>query len=296
MKNLRIAMVQANFPHTNSVAENIDIMEGWVQRAVGEEADLVMFGELSVSGYLLDSSDLVDAGVGPVLHYRRAEAVPGPAVRRLEAIAQRQRVFIAGGMGDLEAGVVYNSYFLVGPEGYVGKQRKTHMPPVEYPYYGVGSQFQVFDIGVCRVGICICFDNWFPETSRILALRGAEVILAPFMWKIASDVSQAEKQLAVDQRRKKHMKIFPARALDNAVYVLVLDHVGKETESFELPGVSTAFGPEGDIVARTEPFVEQMLVVELKERELEKARTFAQHNTLQFRRPEIYSELITQVP
>ena len=88
------------------------------------------------------------------------------------------------------------------------------------------------------------------------------------------------------------MKIFPARALDNAVYMMVLDHVGMEADGFELPGVSTAFSPAGDVIAQSSPFVEEMIVVEIKERELEKARTFAQHNTLQFRRPQIYSELV----
>ena len=296
MKDFRLAMVQACFPQKNSPDENIDIMERWIRRSSDEKADLVMFGELSVSGYLLDSSHLVDPGVGPVMHYRRAESVPGPATHRLAALAQKHGVFIAAGMADTEAGVVYNSYFLVGPGGYVGKQRKTHMPAVEYPYYGVGSEFHVFNIGICRIGISICFDNWFPETSRTLALKGAEVILAPFMWKIPSDVSKAEKDLAVERRRNKHMKIFPARAMDNGVYVMVLDHVGLEADNFELPGVSTAFSPTGDVLAQSNPYVEEMVLVELKEHELERARTVAHHNKLQYRRPAIYSELVKQVP
>ena len=295
MKDFRLAMVQACFPQKNSPDENIDIMERWIRRSSDEKADLVMFGELSVSGYLLDSSHLVDPGVGPVMHYRRAESVPGPATHRLAALAQKHGVFIAAGMADTEAGVVYNSYFLVGPGGYVGKQRKTHMPSVEYPYYGVASQFQVFDIGICKIGISICFDNWFPETSRILALKGAEVVLAPFMWRIPSG-SDTEKRLAAQQRRNRQMKVFPARALDNAMYVIVLDHVGVEAEGFELPGVSTAFSPAGDVIAQSEPLAEEMRIVELQERLLEKARTFAQHNTLQFRRPEIYAQLTKPVP
>lgn len=296
MQNFTLAMVQAHFPQKNNANENIDIMEEWVQTATRAKADLVMFGELSISGYLLDSSHLVDPGEGSVVHYRRAEEVPGPAANRLTEIAREHGVFIAAGIADIQAGVVYNSYFLVGPEGYLGKQRKTHMPAVEYPYYGVGSEFHVFDIGICRIGISICFDNWFPETSRTLALKGAEVILAPFMWKIPSDVSKAEKDLAVERRRNKHMKIFPARAMDNGVYVMVLDHVGLEADNFELPGVSTAFSPTGDVLAQSNPYVEEMVLVELKEHELERARTVAHHNKLQYRRPAIYSELVKQVP
>ena len=295
MKDFRLAIVQATFPQANSVAENMDIIEMWVARAAGQKADLVAFGELCISGYLLDTSGLAGPETGPVMHYRRAEEVPGLAAARLAELARTHGVFIGAGMADIEAGVVYNSYFLAGPQGYVGKQRKTHMPPVEYSYYGVASTYQVFDIGPCRVGISICFDNWFPETSRILALRGAEVVLSPFMWIVPPGSAGREKQKAAERRREKHMKIFPARALDNAMYFMVVDHVGVEADGFEFPGVSMAFGPGGDVIAESKPFEEQIVVVEFKASELEKSRTYAQHNTLQFRRPEIYSELTRPV-
>ena len=292
MQDFRIATVQATFAQANTVDDSVAIVETWVARAAAEKADLVVFGELCLSGYLLDSSHL-DAGNGrPVVHYRRAEEVPGPAVRKLERIARRHGVFVGAGMADIEAGVVYNSYFLVGPEGYVGKQRKTHVPPVEYPYYGAASAYHVFDIGLCRIGVSICFDNWFPETSRILALMGADMVIAPFMWIVPPGSSETEKQQAAERRRDKHMKIFPARALDNAMYFVVVDHVGVEAEDFELPGVSMAFGPNGDVIAQSRPFTEEMVLVDVKKSELERSRTYGQHNTLRYRRPKIYSRLV----
>ena len=109
MQNFTLAMVQANFPQKNNANENIDIMEEWVQTATRAKADLVMFGELSISGYLLDSSHLVDPGEGSVVHYRRAEEVPGSAANRLTEIAREHGVVIAAGIADIQAGVVYNS-------------------------------------------------------------------------------------------------------------------------------------------------------------------------------------------
>jgi predicted amidohydrolase len=296
MRDFRIAMMQLNFPQRNSVDENIEKMEKWVHIAADKGADLVMFGELSVSGYLLNTSGMRSLSSGSSEHYRRAEAIPGLAVQRLEAIAKEHSLFIAAGMGDLQAGVVYNAYFIVGPDGYVGKQRKLHMPTPEYPYYGVGSECRVFDIGLCKIGVSICFDNWFPETSRLLVIKGAEVMLSPWMWIIPSNVSPEKKREAIEARRKSLKKFFPARALDNAMYVMVLDHVGLEAENFEFPGVSMAIDPIGDIIAESNPSVEEMVVVDLKESQIEKYRTYGHHYTLKFRRPEIYGELAKMVP
>jgi len=296
MKDFRIAMMQLTFPQRNSVDENIEKMGKWVHIAADKGADLVMFGELSVSGYLLNTSGMRSPDSGSSEHYRRAEAIPGLAVQKLEAIAKEYRLFIAAGMADIQAGVVYNSYFIVGLDGYVGKQRKLHMPMPEYPYYGVGSECRVFDIGLCKIGVSICFDNWFPETSRLLAINGAEVMLSPWMWIIPSNVSPEKRLEAIEARRRSLRKFFPARALDNAMYVMVLDHVGLEAENFEFPGVSMAIDPIGDTIAESNPSVEEMVVVDLKESQIEKYRTYGHHYTLKFRRPEIYGELAEMVP
>ncbi len=293
MRDFRAALMQLTFPQANSVDENVDKMALWVARAADAGADLVMFGELSVSGYLLDSSALTGAAT---VHYRRAEAIPGPAVERLAELARAHNLYIMAGMGDRQAGVIYNAGFIVGPEGYLGKQHKLHMPVPEYPYYGVGSEFRVFDLPFATVGISICFDNWFPETSRVLALQGAEVLLAPWMWTIPHDAPEEERQRALSRRRETHIRMFAARAMDNAMYVLVLDHVGLEAEGFELPGVSMAFDPFGVLIEESQPLIEQMLLVDLKGSEIEKYRTYGHHYTLKYRRPEIYRELTRQMP
>lgn len=291
MKDFRVAMMQLTFPQADGVDERIRQIDRWTRAAAEEGADLVWFGELCVTSYLLDSSGLTETGTGAAEHYRRAEAVPGPATQRLVDVAREYGVYLVAGIGDLQAGVVYNAAAVVGPGGYIGKQRKLHMPVAEYRYYGTGSRFEVFDIGLCKLGISICYDNWFPETSRVLAIKGAEVLLSPWMWIVPHNAPEDERHRAVERRRETHIRMFAARAMDNAMYVLVLDHVGLEAENFEFPGVSLAFDPFGKLVAETEPFVEQMLLVDVKAAEVEKYRTYGHLYTLAYRRPEIYGAL-----
>ena len=295
MKDFRLAMAQGCFPQANSVDQNLHVMDGLMRTAADDGAQVVVFGELCMSGYLLDTTGLTGPAEGSSEHYRRAEEIPGPATRILEEMARSYGLFAAAGMSDIEAGVVYNAFLIVGPNGYIGKQRKLHMPPVEYRYYGTGSEASVFDIGLCKLGMCICFDNWFPEVPRMLALQGAEIMLSPWMWRIPSEATVEEKRSAADQRRQRHKRFFPSRALDNAMYVIVVDHVGEEADGFEMPGVSMAIDPAGVVIAETTPLEEQALTVEIKASEIEKSRTYGHQYTLQFRRPEIYSRLTERV-
>jgi len=91
-------------------------------------------------------------------------------------------------------------------------------------------------------------------------------------------------------------RFFATRALDNAMYVMVLDHVGMEADDFEMPGVSIAFSPYGDVIGEAERFAEDLLLVDLKESEIEKYRTYGHHFNLQYRRPETYGELAEMAP
>jgi predicted amidohydrolase len=86
---------------------------------------------------------------------------------------------VCAGLAERDRDVVYDTQVLVGPDGYGGSQRKLHMSRDEGLYYGSGQDINVFDIGKCKVGIGICNDNEFPEVTRILALRGTEVLLMP---------------------------------------------------------------------------------------------------------------------
>lgn len=153
----------------------------------------------------------------------------------------------------------------------------------------------MFDIGKCKVGINICMDNWFPETTRILALQGAEVILMPFSWPSDWEAhwdGTTEERAVLRARREQILKVFPARALDNGVFLVMVDHVGREAEDVAWhPGVSMIFDPNGDVVAETRGLEEEILLAELDSEKLEKWRKDP-HFPLTMRRPEIYHRLI----
>src|SRR3954454_11515 len=143
-------------------------IEGWCRKARGEGAELVLFPELVIHGHCTPNT------------WELAEPVPdGPSVRKLEEIAARLGLVLCAGLSEKERDIVYNTQVLVGPHGYIGKQRKLHLSRDEVGFYKGGREIVVFDIGKCKVGTVICYDNWFPEIPRILALRGADVILMP---------------------------------------------------------------------------------------------------------------------
>ena len=167
MRTMRVAAVSMN-GFLGEPERILKAIDHWCEQAVAEKAELVLFPELVIHGHCTPNT------------WTLAEPVPdGPSVAALVNIAKRHRVVLCAGMSEKERDIVYNTQVLVGPDGYIGKQRKLHLSRDEGFYYKGGRDINVFDIGPCKVGIVICYDNQFPEISRVLALRGAEVMLMP---------------------------------------------------------------------------------------------------------------------
>jgi predicted amidohydrolase len=139
--------------------------------AADEEAELVVFPELGVSGYVRDE-----------VAWKLAEPVPGPSTEAVVAVAAEFGVTICFGLLEREADIVYNTQVLVNATGMIGKQRKIHMPGPEHLYWRGGFEVEVFDIGKARVGIMICYDSLFPEMARTLFFKGAEILIMPFAY------------------------------------------------------------------------------------------------------------------
>src|SRR5437762_854901 len=146
----------------------LNAIAGWCERAAAEGAELVLFPELVVHGHCTPNT------------WELAESVPdGPTVQRLIELAARYGMFLSVGLSEKERDLVYNTQVLVGPQGYLGKQRKLHLSRDEVMFYKGGREIALFDLGKCRVGTVICYDNWLPEVPRIVALKGADLILMP---------------------------------------------------------------------------------------------------------------------
>jgi len=271
------------------VLRNID---SWCQRAAAERAELVLFPELAVHGHCTPNT------------WELAEAVPdGPSVARLVEIAKRQRLVLCAGLSEKERDIVYNTQVLVGPDGFIGKQRKLHLSRDEVFLYKGGREIPVFDVGPCRVGMVICYDNQFPEIARVLALRGAEVILMPHAGRFKLWDDNPESEAAARRYSHQFLEKYALRARENACFAILADQAGRAgtvdlwpPDSENQPhhaGAALIWGPDGELLASTqkERVREEMIVATLDARQMARERSLANY-MLRTRRPELFAELL----
>src|SRR5215831_11896313 len=291
MQTTRVAAVSMN-GFLGEAERVLNAVAGWCERAAAEKAEFVLFPELVVHGHCTPYT------------WELAEPVPdGPSVRRLIQLARQFRLVLCVGLSEKERDIVYNTQVLVGPEGYIGKQRKLHLSRDEGFYYKGGRDLNVFDIGPCKVGIVICYDNQFPEVARVLALRGADVICMPHAarFKVWDDTPQSE---AAARRRSHHFfEKYALRARENACFAVLTDQVGRAgyvdawpRDSENQPhhaGAALIWSPDGELIAATqeERIREERIVATLDAALLGRERALANY-MLRTRRPELFQELV----
>jgi predicted amidohydrolase len=291
MQTIRVAAVSMNgfLGEPERVLTNI---AGWCERAQAEKAELVMFPELVIHGHCTPNT------------WELAEPVPdGPSVAKLVQMARHYRVFLSAGLSEKERDIVYNTQVLVGPDGYIGKQRKLHLSRDEVLFYKGGKEITVFDIGKCKVGTVICYDNQFPEIARILALRGADVILMPHAgrFKVWEDTPEAES--AARRRTFQFVQSYALRARENACFNVFADQAGRAGYVAGYPrdhdnqphhaGGALIWGPDGELLCSTqqERIRDEMVVATLDAALVARERSLPNY-TLRTRRPELFGELV----
>ncbi|MBI2907952.1 MAG: carbon-nitrogen hydrolase family protein [Chloroflexi bacterium] len=186
---------------------NVAKMLAALRTAAGQGAQLIVFPEAALTGYCFTS---LEEAV-PL-----TETVPGPGTQRLAAACGELGVYAVFGLLEKDGDRYYNAVALLGPEGFVGKYRKIHLP-----YLGIdrfldwGDQPpEVFQTGIGRIGINICYDVTFPETARVMALQGAEIVALSTNWP--------------EGRENAAKYLINARALENRVNYIAVDRVGQE--------------------------------------------------------------------
>lgn len=294
MQSIRVAAVSMNSPfgQTEKVLEEVN---AWCNKAADQGAELVLFPELLLHGHCTPNT------------WELAEAVPaGPSIKRLIEVAQRYRLFLCVGLSEKEGSLVFNTQVLIGPAGYIGKQRKLHMSRDEILFYKEGRELPVYDIGKCKVGMIICYDNQFPEPARILALRGADLLLMPHaarieMWDDTPESMAAARKATYDKFSSNYLM----RAQENACFVVLADQVGRAgyvdmyPKDSELQphhaGSAMIFSPCGALLkaAQHEEIREEMIICDLEAKRLHHQRSMANY-TLKTRRPELYGELVKE--
>jgi len=279
------------------VEHNLDTHRRLVAEAAGAGCDLVVFPECSVTGH--NGSPEVTRG---------AEPHDGPIFRVLAASAKEHGVVVGYGFCELYRGTHYNTYALVGPDGLLGLQRKVHASDDEFFRFRQAYEWNVLDLGFARAGVAICHDSDFFESWRILALRGAEVILLPHANRTmpagggeltfdgrgqrVSEEALLQAQAELVAERPDPPRLHDVLARDNGVYAVFSDQVGFDGHSTHVGG-AYVLGPDGSLLARSEPGCgDGWVAADLDPVPLERAREnpwFA----LRKRRPEAYDDLVT---
>ncbi len=243
----RVSGIQTHVTFADTAA-NLARMLEWLGRDEVANSDLIVFPECMLSGYCFSS--LEEA-------WPHAQSIPGPATDAIQAWCERSGKFVAFGMLEQGAdGKLYNSCPLVGPHGVVDCYRKIHLPFLGVDRFTTPGQepYRAFDADGMKVGVHICYDGSFPESSRCLALEGADLLILPTNWPPGADT---------------FAKYLPnARALENNVFFVSVNRVGTE-RGFRFIGHSRFCDPNGNPMADASHEEECVLTAEI---DLSKAR------------------------
>jgi predicted amidohydrolase len=262
---MTLALVQMNSGEDRG--ENLAKAEAYVEQAACEhKADLVVVPEFFNIPYVFQWRDYA--------HIDRAERDDGPSISLMRRLASGLGVAVVATIFEEEAaGLCYDSAIFISRDGaIIGKYRKTHPAAVrslEKIYFRYGSHFPVFRLGAWRVGAIICYDMFFPETARCVAVNGAELILAPFA---APPVNAWRPMMRT-------------RAFENGAYVAPCNKVGPEGE-WTFGGCSMIVDPTGEVAAEIDDRGEGVI-----SSTLDRAAVFAARRDkpmFRDRRPDLY--------
>jgi 5-aminopentanamidase len=273
--HITVAGVQF-YPQIGLVRENRVRILSLIDEVAGLGARLVVFPECALSGYVFDDIDEAR---------QASEPVPGPATKAISATCKELGVYAIVGLLEEAGDGVYNSAVLCGPEGLIGVYRKTHLP-----FLGVDKltalgpdPYRVYETGIGRIGMIICYDMRFPEPARCLALDGADIIAIPTNWPTGADTSPDF--------------VAQARAVENRVFIVAVNRAGTERGTAFI-GKSQIVAPTGKRLAMAQTTDETIIMATFdptlaRQKRLVINPGVFEIDTIGDRRPELYTRLVT---
>lgn len=241
-------------------------------------AQIVCFQELFNHHWFPNS---IDAS-----NYILAEKIPGPTTNALSKTAKEyQMVLIAPIYEKEDEGIYYNTAVIIGQNGeIVGKYRKSHIlhqPNWEERFYFNSGNlgYPVFDVGIAKIGVLTCWDNFFPEAARSLGLKGAQIIFSP--------------TAATFTFQPKWRKMLCANAITNCLFVARVNRVGEE-HGQKFHGNSFVIDPDGEIIAEAGTEGDELLLTDLDLDMIKDVRNIWTFYAM--RRPETYQGVIYPIP
>ncbi|ALQ54500.1 Beta-ureidopropionase [Pseudoalteromonas issachenkonii] len=269
--NLSVALVQQS--NSDNAEHNIEKSIAGIRDAASQGAQLIVLQELHRSLYFCQTED-VDV-------FDLAETIPGPSSNTLGELAKELGIVIVASLFEKRAtGLYHNTAVVLEKDGSIaGKYRKMHIPDdpgfYEKFYFTPGDLgFEPIQTSVGKLGVLVCWDQWFPEAARLMAMAGAELLIYPTAigWDPRDDKDEQTRQKdawVISQR---------AHAVANGVPVISCNRVGLErdpsgqSDGIQFWGNSFIAGPQGEILAEADNQSEQILMVELDQKRSENVR------------------------
>ena len=260
MKHLSIGLIQQS--NGSDVEQNIRQLEQNIRHCAEQGAQLVVLPELHNSRYFCQTED--------TNVFDLAEPIPGPSTERFGALAKALNVVIVTSLFEKRApGLYHNTAVVLECDGTVaGKYRKMHIPddPAYYEkfYFTPGDLgFHPIDTSVGRLGVLVCWDQWYPEAARLMALAGADLLIYPTAigWESTDSADEKQRQQnawTISQR---------GHAVANGLPVVAVNRVGHEpdpsgqTHGIDFWGHSFVAGPQGEILQQASSEREETAVV-----------------------------------
>ena len=273
MSQITVAGIQFD-PKIGLVRENRVRILSLIDEVAGQGAKLVVFPECALLDYVFD--DLDEAQMA-------SERVPGPSTDAIAAVCKELGVYTVVRMLEDAGEAIHNLAVLCGPEGLVGVYRKTHLP-----FLGVDKlaalgpdPYRVYETGIGRIGMLICYDLRFPEAARCLALEGADIIALPTNWPQGADTSPDFAQ---------------TRAVENRVFLVAVNRAGEE-HGTRFIGKSQIVDPGGQRLALADTTGETTITARFdpalaRQKRLIIVPGVLETNTVGDRRPELYQRIV----
>lgn len=274
---VRIACIQME-PVVGAKAANVARTLARIDEAAARGARLIVLPELCNSGYVFETREEA---------FALAESFSdSPTLRAWADAAARHGAHIVAGIAERDGPVLYNSAVLVGPEGHVGTFRKVHLWAAENLFFEPGNLgFPVYRTPLGRIGMAICYDIWFPETFRLCALQGADIVCVPTNWVPIP---------GQDPRREAMANILVmAAAHSNSLFVACADRIGTERgQPFE--GQSLVVGCSGwPVAGPASREAEEIVYADVDLSDARRARNWNTFNqVLRDRRSDVYDEML----
>ena len=260
--SLKVGLVQQAC--TEDSPQNLATSMRGIRQAASQGARLVLLQELHTGVYFCQTAD--------TRRFDQAESIPGPTTDTLAQLARELGIVIVSSVFERRApGLHHNTAVVLDSDGRIaGQYRKMHIPDdpgfYEKFYFTPGDQgFMPIDTSVGRLGVLVCWDQWYPEAARLMALRGAQLLLYP------TAIGWDPRDTSAEQTRQRDswITIQRAHAIANGLPVMVCNRVGHETDpsgqsdGIQFWGSSFVAGPQGELMAEAASAADAVLVADI---------------------------------